>query len=133
MTETEAAMILKDLEQINKRMDRIDERIDKFIQESAKVAALQNDIKNMQSEQTRNRESIERAFREIEHMGKMIVDKEKIENAIKKIHDLELAPVKKNDAIVKTAEGWFKTAIGGLVIAVVSAFITWVVSSFIKR
>jgi predicted nucleic acid-binding Zn-ribbon protein len=132
MTENEAKLIIKDLTELNARMDRIDRRLDDFIKAASEIQVLEGQITAMQGELARNRESIGRAFTEIERINKSTVEKEKIEAAIKKINDLELQPMKKDAEIVKTVRTSVVAGICSVISAGAAAFIMWLIQFFKK-
>jgi predicted nucleic acid-binding Zn-ribbon protein len=123
-------LIIKDLTELNARMDRLDRRLDEFLKTVSEMQTLQNSISAIQKDQDRNRESIDRAFKEIDRISKAIVDRDKIEGAIKKINDIELQPMRKDAEIVKTVRTSAIAGIASVISAGVAALVMWLIHFF---
>ena len=133
MTDSEIRLIADDLERINNRIETMDKRISEFIKSAVEIQKVSEQVNSLYTEQTHLKESIKRAWDRIDEMRGSIVDREKIENAIKKINDLELAPAKKTHEIVGKFKSTVFTALCGAAATGIIAFLIWLFGLYMKQ
>lgn len=133
MTQNETQLIINDLQHINERIGEMDKRIVDFIETSAEIQSVHEKMNGIKMDFDHTKDSLRRAWDKINEIEKSIVNKESIENAIKEIRDIKMAPAKKTQEGINKFKSTLFTSICTLISSGIIGFIIWLIKSFLER
>lgn len=124
MTDNEVSLIIKDLENINKRIDRMDDRLGSFINSFGEILKFQEQFNLITAEQTRIRETMKRAWDKIDDISKTMTGR---------VSALENAPAQKTHDVVNKFKSTFFVALCGAISAGIIGFFIYLINSYLRN
>ena len=131
MTENETKLILSNIEQMQNRINSMDQRISDFIENAAKINAVQEHMKTHDHEIEQQRGAVARAHSRIDEVNEAI--EKRIHEVNAAITSLENAPAKNTHAAIGKMKSTIFSGLCGAAATGIVGLVVWLISSYIRR